>query len=128
MTNFASEVIMLVRRDVFRASKAMQQKALQHEKIQIFWNTEALECLGEGTLNAIKIKNTLTGEESLLETKGLFYAIGHHPNTEIFQGQLELDTDGYLITQAGTGRTNIPGVFAAGDVQDKVYRQAITSA
>lgn len=128
MTTFASEVIMLVRRNEFRACKALQKKALQHEKIRIFWNSEVVECLGEDSLTAIKIKNNENKEESTLEVRGLFYAIGHHPNTEIFQGQIDLDKDGYIITQAGTWRTNIHGIFAAGDVQDKIYRQAITSA
>jgi thioredoxin reductase (NADPH) len=87
-----------------------------------------LECLGEDTLSSLRIVNNQTKQESILECKWLFYAIGHHPNTEIFQGQITLDEDGYIITEKGTGKTNIPGVFAAGDVQDKAYRQAITSA
>jgi thioredoxin reductase (NADPH) len=128
LSNFGSEVILLVRRDEFRASKAMQEKVKKNQKITVMRNTEATECLGDTTLNALKIVNNKTGEESILECKGLFYAIGHHPNTEIFQGQLDLDADGYLITEKGTGKTNVAGVFAAGDVQDKVYRQAITSA
>jgi thioredoxin reductase (NADPH) len=128
LSNFGSEIVLLVRKDVFKASKAMQEKVKKNEKIQVFRNTEALECLGEETLSSLRIKNNKTGEESILECKGLFYAIGHHPNTEIFQGQIDLDTDGYIITEKGTGKTNIPLVFAAGDVQDKAYRQAITSA
>jgi thioredoxin reductase (NADPH) len=102
MTNFASEVIMLVRKGAFKANKTLQKKVLQHEKINILWNTEVMECLGEETLNAIKIKNNSNGKESILEVKGLFYAIGHHPNTEIFKGQIEVDKDGYIITQSGT--------------------------
>jgi thioredoxin reductase (NADPH) len=128
LSNFASEVILLVRRNVFRASKTMQDKVQKNEKIQIFRNTEAIECLGEETLSSLRIKNNQTNEECILECKGLFYAIGHHPNTEFLQGQITLDEDGYIITEKGTGKTNIPGVFAAGDVQDKIYRQAITSA
>jgi thioredoxin reductase (NADPH) len=128
LSNFASEVMLLVRRNVFRASKAMQDKVQKNEKIQILRNTEALECLGEETLSSLRIKNNQTNEERILECKGLFYAIGHHPNTEFLQGQITLDEDGYIITEKGSGKTNIPGVFAAGDVQDKVYRQAITSA
>jgi thioredoxin reductase (NADPH) len=128
LSNFGSEIVMLVRKDVFRASKAMQEKVKKNGKIRILRNTEAIECLGEETLSSLKIVNNQTKEESILECKGLFYAIGHHPNTEIFQGQIDLDSDGYIITEKGTGRTNIPGIFAAGDVQDKAYRQAITSA
>jgi thioredoxin reductase (NADPH) len=128
LSNFASEVILLVRRNVFRASKTMQDKVQKNKKIQIFWNTEAIECLGEETLSSLKIKNNQTNQEHILECKGLFYAIGHHPNTEFVQEQLTLDEEGYIITEKGTGKTNIPGIFAAGDVQDKVYRQAITSA
>jgi thioredoxin reductase (NADPH) len=108
LSNFGSEIIMLVRRDVFRASKAMQEKVLKNQKIHIMRNTEAIECLGDTTLQSIKIKNNTSGEESLLECKGLFYAIGHHPNTEIVQGQITLDTDRYIITEPGTGKTNIP--------------------
>jgi thioredoxin reductase (NADPH) len=128
LSNFGSEIVLLVRRNTLRASKAMQEKVKKHQNITIMRNTEANECLGDTTLNALKIVNNQTGREDVLECKGLFYAIGHHPNTEIFQGQLNLDADGYIITEKGTGKTNIPGVFAAGDVQDKVYRQAITSA
>ena len=128
LSNFGSEILLLVRSNAFRASKTMQEKVKKNQKINVIWNTEAIACLGEETLNALKIVNNLTKEESVLECKWLFYAIGHHPNTEIFQGQVELDADGYIVTEKGTGRTNIPGVFAAGDVQDKVYRQAITSA
>jgi thioredoxin reductase (NADPH) len=102
LSNFASEVILLVRRNVFRASKAMQDKVKKNEKIQIFWNTEAKECLGEETLSSLKIKNNQTNEERILECKGLFYAIGHHPNTEFLQGQITLDEDGYIITEKGT--------------------------
>lgn len=108
LSNFGSEIIMLVRRDEFRASKVMQEKVKRNAKIHIMWNTEATECLGEGTLTALKIVNNVTGEESILECKGLFYAIGHHPNTEVFQGQITLDESGYIITEKGTGRTNIP--------------------
>ena len=102
LSHFGSEIVLLVRRESFRASKAMQEKVAKNQKITVMRNTEALECFGEETLNGVKIVNNLTGEESILECKGLFYAIGHHPNTEIFQGQVELDTDGYIITEKGT--------------------------
>ena len=128
MNKFASKVSLIVRRDTLKASKAMQKKLEKYEDIQILWNSEVVECLGDTTLSGVKIKNNQTYEESILECKGLFYAIGHHPNTEFLQGQLATDEDGYLITEPGTGKTNIPWVFAAGDVQDKVYKQAITSA
>jgi thioredoxin reductase (NADPH) len=108
LSNFGSEIIMLVRRDEFRASKAMQEKVKKNDKIRVMRNTEALECFGEGTLSSIKIKNNKSDEESILECKGLFYAIGHHPNTEIVQGQITLDEDGYIITEKGTGKTNVP--------------------
>ena len=99
MTKFASEVVMLVRRDVLRASKAMQEKLKKNEKVQIFWNSEVIECLGETTLSAVKVKNNQTENEEILECKGLFYAIGHTPNTEFLQGQIELDIDGYIVTE-----------------------------
>jgi thioredoxin reductase (NADPH) len=105
----------------------MQEKITTTPNIEILRNTEAVECFGEGVLQGINIKHTLTGAEEKLECKGLFYAIGHTPNTAFLDGQLTLDEDDYIITSSG-GKTNIPGVFAAGDVQDKVYRQAITSA
>ncbi len=128
LTNFASKVIMLVRRDVFRASQAMQAKALANPKIEIMRNTEVLEAFWENLLNSLKIKNNKTSEESILETSGLFYAIGHSPNTWFLDGQLDLDSDSYIITKDWTTETSVPWVFAAGDVQDKKYRQAITSA
>lgn len=128
LTKFGSEVIMLVRRDEFRASKAMQERVFKHEKITIMRNTEALECIGEKVLEKLKIINNKTQEESTLECKGLFYAIGHQPNTEFLQGQIAVDQEGYIITEKGSPKTSVKGVFAAGDVQDKVYRQAITSA
>lgn len=128
LTHFASKVIMLVRRDQFRASQAMQKRALENPKIEIMRNTEALEAVGETLLTGVKVKNNQTGEESLVEAAWLFYAIGHTPNTRFLEGQVATDEDGYIITTPGTTQTSVPGVFAAGDVQDKKYRQAITSA
>ena len=127
LSYFGSKVVMLVRKDVLRASQVMQEKVLTNPKIEIMRNTEAVECFWEGVLQGLKVKNNKTGEEKDLECKGLFYAIGHTPNTAFLDGLITLDQDWYIITSTG-GKTNIPWVFAAGDVQDKAYRQAITSA
>lgn len=128
LTKFASEVYLLVRSDKMRASKVMQDRTLANPKIKILWHTIALEAIGEGVLTHLKIKNTQTGEESTLAANGLFYAIGHTPNTWFLKDQLDVDDAGYIRTVPGTTQTSVPGVFAAGDVQDRVYRQAITSA
>eukprot|EP01027_Heterolobosea_sp_BB2_P025700 GEZU01039450.1.p1 GENE.GEZU01039450.1~~GEZU01039450.1.p1 ORF type:complete len:335 (-),score=91.16 GEZU01039450.1:21-1025(-) len=129
LSKYASKVYMIVRRDEFRASKIMADRVKANPKIEILWNTVPLETYGNGSLlQGIKIKNVKTGEEQNLDVKGLFYAIGHKPNTDPFKGQIEMDADGYIITKPGTTITNIDGVFAAGDVQDKRYRQAITAA
>ena len=128
LTKYGSKVIMLVRRDVLRASKAMQERVLSNKKIELQWNTNALSAVGEKKLEAIKVKNNKTNKESTIEASGLFYAIGHLPNTAFLNGQLQLDETGYVKTVPGTTRTNVPGVFACGDVQDKVYRQAVTAA
>ena len=127
LTNFASEVIMLVRRNVLRASKAMQEKVFKNEKIKIMWYTEAVSCHWDKNLESIKVVNNQTKEESEIECRGLFYAIWHQPNTEFLNGQLDMDETGYIITHDWV-KTSVPWIFAAGDVQDKVYRQAITSA
>jgi thioredoxin reductase (NADPH) len=121
-------VIILVRRDALRASKAMQERVFADKKIEIKWNTNALEALGEKKLEGVRIKNNKTGAESILEAGGLFYALGHQPNTAFLNGQIDLDDVGYIKTVPGTTRTNVEGVFACGDVQDKVYRQAVTAA
>ena len=128
LTHFASEVIVLVRRDALRASKAMQERALNNPKITFMRNTEAEEAIGDKFLTGVSVINNKTGEKSLIECSGLFYAIGHQPNTSFLNGQLELDEAGYILTKPGTTQTSVAGVFAAGDVQDKKYRQAITSA
>ncbi len=128
LTKFASKVLMLVRRDVLRAAKVMQERVRNNPKIQIMFNTLPTEILGDKSVMGLKIKNTLNHAESTLDIGGLFYAIGHTPNTAFLNGQLELDEAGYLKTKAGTTQTSVEGVFAAGDVQDKVYRQAVTSA
>ena len=128
LTKYGSKVIVLVRRDVLRASKAMQERVLSNKKIEIQRNTNALAAVGEKKLEAVKVKNNKTGTESTIEAGGLFYAIGHLPNTAFLSGQIALDEVGYIKTIPGTTRTSVEGVFACGDVQDKVYRQAITAA
>lgn len=127
LTNFASEVVMLVRRDVLRATKAMQDKVMKNEKIMIMRNTEAVSCYWDKNLEWLTIINNQTKEESKLECRGLFYAIWHQPNTEFLKWQIEMDEIWYIITHDWV-KTSVPWVFAAWDVQDKVYRQAITSA
>ena len=128
LTKFASKVTLLVRRDVLRASKVMQERILSNSKIEILWNTVLLEVVGDSKLRAVKIKNIKTNQESILDAGGLFYAIGHVPNTAFLNGQIELDEAGYIKTKPGTTQTNVEGVFACGDVQDKIYRQAVTAA
>ncbi len=129
LTKYASMVHVLVRRGEMRASKAMQKRVLENPKLTIHWFTEALEAQGNGKLlTGVKIKNNQTGVEELIEASGLFFAIGHQPNTDFVKGKLDLDKTGYIITQPGTPLTSVEGVFAAGDVQDKIWRQAITAA
>lgn len=129
LTKYGSKVYVLVRRDELRASKIMAKRLTTHPKVEMLWNTVATETCGDGDLlQSLKIKNVKTGEASELPVNGLFYAIGHEPATELVRGQVETDTDGYIVTVPGTTQTNIKGVYAAGDVQDKRYRQAITSA
>jgi thioredoxin reductase (NADPH) len=121
-------VHMLIRRDEMRASKIMQDRVLKQENIIVHWNTEVKEVLGEDSVNGVAIVNNQTGEEKVLDVEALFVAIGHTPNTQIFKGWLDMDDAGYLIAVPGTSKTNIPGIFATGDAQDKVYRQAVTAA
>jgi thioredoxin reductase (NADPH) len=129
LTKFARKVTMLVRRNVFRASKTMQAKAFHNAQIEIMWHTELAEILGDTKkLTHLKIRNNQTNKLETIDVAGLFYALGHKPNTEMFKGQLEMDETGYLVTKPNSTMTNIPGVFAAGDVQDHVYRQAIVAA
>ncbi len=128
LTKYGSKVIMLVRRDVFRAAKILQDRVFADKKIEIKWNTNATEVLGETAMTGIKIKNNKTSKEEIIEASGLFYAIGHDPNTAFLDGQLELDDTGYVKTIPGSTKTSVKGVFACGDVQDKVYRQAVTAA
>lgn len=130
LTKYGSHVHMLVRREEMRASKAMQDRVLSNPKITVHWNTEAVDVLGVpgSKMDGIRIKNVKTGEESDLPVKGLFYAIGHTPNTEIFKGQIDLDELGYIATRHGGVETSVEGVYAVGDVQDHEFRQAITAA
>jgi len=129
LTKYGSKVNLLVRSEKMRASKAMQDRVLSNPKITVHWNSEPLDVFGnDNHMEGIKIRNTKTGEESKLHVKGLFYAIGHNPNTSLFKGQLELDDVGYVVTKPGSPETSLEGVFAAGDVQDHEYRQAITAA
>ena len=128
LTKFASKVTLLVRRNELRASKIMQQRAFDNPKIEIRWNTVVDDLLGEGKLEGAVIRDVVTGEVSTLGVTGLFVAIGHRPNTDLFKGVLDMEDNGYLVTKAGSSYTNIDGVFACGDVQDHTYRQAITAA
>jgi thioredoxin reductase (NADPH) len=130
LTRFATKVTIVHRRNEFRASKIMQERVLAHDKIDVLWNTEVREILGskEEGVTGIKIYNNQTAEESVLPTEGVFIAIGHKPNTELFEGVLDMDEVGYLKTEGRTMKTNVPGVFACGDAQDSYYRQAITAA
>jgi thioredoxin reductase (NADPH) len=128
LTKFATKVTIVHRREELRASKIMQERALANPKIEFRWNSVVDEVLGNGSVDALALRDTRTGETSRLEVAGLFVAIGHDPNTSLFKGQLELDENGYVVTTPGSTRTTVEGVFAAGDVQDHVYRQAVTAA
>lgn len=131
LTKYGSKVYIIHRRDSFRASKIMRNRALTNPKIEVVWNSVVVEAYGEGekkVLAGLKLKNVVTGEVSDLKVSGLFFAIGHEPATKFLDGQLNLDSDGYIITKPGTTQTSVRGVFAAGDVQDKKYRQAVTAA
>ncbi|PSS30101.1 Thioredoxin reductase [Actinidia chinensis var. chinensis] len=131
LTKFGSKVYILHRRNEFRASKIMRNRAISNPKIEVLWNSVAVEAYGEqgkGVLGGLKVKNVVSGEVSDLKVSGLFFAIGHEPATKFLEGQLKLDSDGYVVTKPGTTQTSVRGVFAAGDVQDKKYRQAITAA
>ena len=128
LTKYGSKVVLLVRRDVMRASKAMQEKVKNNPKIEILWNTVPVEVVGDKSVTGIKVESTVNHQQSIINAGGLFYAIGHLPNTGFLNGQLELDDVGYIKTKPGTTKTSFEGVFACGDVQDKVYRQAVTAA
>ena len=131
LTRFASKVTIVHRRDEFRASKIMQDRALAHPKIDVLWNSGVEEMLGDpqnGGLTGVRLKNTVSGEVTEKSCDGVFVAIGHIPNSKIVDGQLELDDKGYILTKSDSTKTSIDGVFAAGDIQDTVYKQAVTAA
>jgi thioredoxin reductase (NADPH) len=130
LTRFATEVTIVHRREELRASKIMQERAFKNEKIKFLWNSEIVDVIGDpaSRVKGVKIKHTRTGEVTEMPTEGLFIAIGHRPNTDIFKGVLDMDENGYLITKDKSTKTNIPGVFACGDAQDHYYRQAVTAA
>jgi thioredoxin reductase (NADPH) len=128
LTKVCSKVYMIVRRDELRASKIMQKRISGNPKIEVLWNSFPEEVLGEKEVEGVRIRNKITNEETELKVKGFFVAIGHTPNTEIFKNYLNLDESGYIKTIPGSTRTNIEGVFAAGDAQDHIYRQAVTAA
>lgn len=128
LAKFGSVVYLVHRRDQLRASKIMQERALKHPKLEIIWDTVLEDAVGEDYLTGARLKNVKTGEVREMDVTGLFYAIGHVPNTSIFNGQLDLDDAGYIKLKSGTQETNIEGVFAAGDVHDHKYRQAVTAA
>jgi thioredoxin reductase (NADPH) len=128
LAKLCRKVYMLVRRDELRASKAMQTRVLNAPNIEILWNTETVEVLGDGGVEGVKVRNLNSKEERVLNVTGFFVAIGHTPNTEIFKGQLDMDEHGYIKTVPGSTYTSVDGVFAAGDVQDRTYRQAVTAA
>lgn len=128
LTRFATKVYVIHRRDALRASKVMQQRAFNNEKIEFLWNTVVTDINGDDCVTGLQLENTQTGETSTLEVGGFFVAIGHEPNTDIFNGWLEMDETGYILTKPDSTYSNIPGVFVSGDAQDHVYRQAVTAA
>ncbi|MBI4598723.1 thioredoxin-disulfide reductase [Candidatus Uhrbacteria bacterium] len=129
LTKFASKVTVIVRKDTLRASKIMQERATANPKISFIWNTDVKEVVGDGQrITGLTLWNNKTNEQSFFATEGLFLAIGHKPNTDLFKGQLDIDEKGYVRCQTGSTKTGVPGVFAAGDVADHVYRQAVTAA
>jgi thioredoxin reductase (NADPH) len=129
LTNFATKVTVVHRRDSFRAEKIMQDRLFNHPKINVIWDSAVEEVLGDAKgVNGVRIKNVNTGALTDLKTDGVFVAIGHKPATDLFKGQVTIDNDGYIVTKPDSTQTNIPGVFAAGDVKDKVFRQAVTAA
>ena len=128
LTKFATKVTIIHRRNEFRASKIMARRVFEHEKIDVVWDTVVEEVLGDGAVTALRLRNVVTGDTLKFPVDGMFVAIGHTPNTGAFSEWLDLDDEGYIVTDPGTTRTSVAGVFAAGDVVDKVYRQAVTAA
>lgn len=128
LTRFARSVTIIHRRDTLRASRIMQDRAFANEKINFIWDTDVLEVLGDDRVTGLRLRNRETGEESTLDVAGLFVAIGHDPRTELFTDQLRMDQQGYLLVETPTTKTDLPGVFASGDVVDHIYQQAVTAA
>jgi len=128
LTKFATKVTLIHRRDQLRASKIMAERAFASDKIELAWNSEVVEVLGEHRVEGVRLRDTVTGEIATLALDGMFVAIGHDPNTSLVAGELDLDDNGYVLTDGDSTRTSVDGVFAAGDVQDHVFRQAITAA
>ena len=128
LSKLCTKVHMIVRRDEMRASKVMQERVLKTSNIQVYWNSETVEVLGDKKVDGLKIRNIQSNEETTIPLSAFFVAIGHQPNSDLFKDYLQMDDQGYIITTPGTSKTNIEGVFACGDVQDKIYRQAVTAA
>lgn len=128
LSKLCTTVHMLIRKGEMRASKVMQERVFKSSNIKVYWNTDTLEIIGGKNVESVKVKNNKTGEEQTIPISGFFVAIGHQPNSDIFKGWLDMDEAGYLKTIPGTSKTNVEGVFASGDVQDKIYRQAVTAA
>ena len=128
LSKLCSTVHMIVRKETMRASKVMQDRVLKTSNIKIYWNAETEEILGDKKVEAVRINNKITNEKTIIDVSAFFVAIGHEPNSGIFKDWIDMDETGYIITKAGTSKTNIEGVFASGDVQDKIYRQAVTAA
>ncbi|AEV34454.1 thioredoxin-disulfide reductase [Owenweeksia hongkongensis] len=128
LAKLCPKVTVLIRKDHWKASKIMEERVMKTPNIEVLFNTDTVEVVGEKTVTGVKVKNNQTGEEQTIPAEGFFVAIGHKPNTDIFKGQLDMDSTGYLITKPGTATTNLPGVFATGDAQDRIYRQAVTAA
>jgi thioredoxin reductase (NADPH) len=128
LTRFAEKVTVIHRRDELRAARILQQRALEHDKIEFAWSSVVEEVLGDDSVTGVRVADVETGEKTEIPVSALFIAIGHRPNTELFESQLELDDAGYIRVEPGTSRTSVPGVYACGDVADPVYRQAVTAA
>lgn len=128
LSKLCPKVTVLIRKDHWKASKIMEERVMKTPNIEVLFNTNTVEVIGEKTVTGVKVKNSETGEEKTIPAEGFFVAIGHKPNTDIFKGQLDMDETGYLVTKPGTATTNLPGVFATGDAQDRIYRQAVTAA
>ncbi|MBN8675766.1 MAG: thioredoxin-disulfide reductase [Chitinophagales bacterium] len=128
LSKLCTTVHMFIRKDAMRASKVMQERVLNAPNIKVYWNTDTEEVIGEKNVTAVRVKNNKTGEKQEIPVSGFFVAIGHQPNSDIFKPFLQMDEAGYIQTVPGTSKTNVEGVFAAGDVQDKIYRQAVTAA